>query len=79
MVTSQASENAWGVITTMLYDMTAQYQAERIKSAAEQRRADEHLGAMAAEVSRLWQQITRPAEALRGFRVRHTRTALQAR
>ena len=79
MVTSQASENARGVITMMLYHMTAQYQAERTKSAAEQRRADEHLGTMAAEVSRLWQQITRPAQALRGFRVRHTGTALHAR
>jgi len=63
----------------MPYHMTAQYQAERIRSAAEQRRADEHLGTMAAEVSRLWQQITRPAQALRGFRVRHARTALPAR
>ena len=53
MVTSQASENARGVITMMFYDMTAQYQAERVKSAAERRRADEQLGMMAAEVSRL--------------------------
>jgi hypothetical protein len=75
MVTRQASENAWGVITMMLYDMTAQYQAGRIKSASEQRRADDQLGTMAAEVSRLWQRITRPAQALRGFRARRARTA----
>ena len=35
----------------MLYDMSVQYQAERIKTAAEQRRADEQLGMMAAELS----------------------------
>ena len=62
MVTSQASENARGVITMMFYDMTAQYQAERVKSAAERRRADEQLGMMAAEVSRLWQRLSRPAQ-----------------
>ena len=47
----------------MLYDMSVQYQAERIKTAAEQRRADEQLGMMAAEVSRLWRRVTRPARA----------------
>jgi hypothetical protein len=79
MVTSQTSENARGVITMMLYDMTAQYQAERIKSAGEQRRADEHLGMMAAQVSWLWHRATRPAHALRGLRAGHTRTALYGR
>ena len=79
MVTSQTSENAKGVITMMLYDMTAQYQAERIKTVAEQRRADDQLGMMAAEVSRFWRRVTRPAQALRGFRDRHGRTALYAR
>jgi hypothetical protein len=68
-----------GVITMMLYDMTAQYQAERIKSVAEQRRADDQLGMMAAEMSRFWLRVTRPAQALRGFRDRHGRTALYAR
>ena len=34
----------------MLYDMTVPYRAERIKTADEQRRADEQLGMMAAEV-----------------------------
>ena len=79
MVTSQTSENAKGVITMMLYDMTAQYQAERIKSAAEQRRADDQLGMMAAEVSRLWQRLIRPARIVRDFRDRHARTALYVR
>jgi hypothetical protein len=68
-----------GVITMMLYDMTAQYQAERIKSVAEQRRADDQLGMMAAEMSRFWLRVTRPAQALRGFRDRHGRTVLYAR
>ena len=79
MVTSQASENAWGVITMMLYDMTTQYQAERIRSAAELRRADDQLGMMAAEVSRLWQRVIHPAQIVRGFRARRIRTALYAR
>lgn len=63
----------------MLYDMTAQYQVQRIKTAAEQRRADDQLGMMAAEASRFWRRVTRPAQALRGFRDRHGRTALYAR
>ncbi len=63
----------------MLYDMTAQYQAERIKSAAEQRRADDQLGMMAAEVSRLWQRLIRPARIVRDLRDRHARTALYVR
>ena len=60
----------------MLYLMSVQYQAERIKTAAEQRRADDQLGMLAAEVSGLWQRVTRPARILRGFRARH---ALYAR
>ena len=36
----------------MLYDVTAQYQAERIMDAGEQRRADEQLGMMAVRVCR---------------------------
>jgi len=63
----------------MLYDLTVQYHAERIKTADEWRRADEQLGMMAAEMSRLWWRVTRPARALRGFRARHARTALYAR
>ena len=52
----------------MMYDMSRQYHAERIMSAAEQRRADEQLGRMAAQTSRLWWRATRPARALRGLR-----------
>jgi hypothetical protein len=45
----------------MIYDMTLQHQAERPMSMAEQRRADEQLGRMAARVSRAWRRATRPA------------------
>ena len=50
----------------MMYDMTRQYHAERIMSAAERRRADEQLGRIAARTSRLWRRATRPAKRLRG-------------
>ena len=52
----------------MIYDMTLQHQAERRMSAAEQRRADEQLGRMAARTSELWRRATRPTRALRGLR-----------
>jgi hypothetical protein len=45
----------------MIYNMTPQHQAERRMSAAEQRRADEQLGRMAARVSRFWRRATRRA------------------
>jgi hypothetical protein len=48
-------------MTVMIYDMTLQHRAGRPMSAAEQRRADEQLGRMAARVSRAWQRATRPA------------------
>ena len=50
----------------MIYDMSRQYHAERIMSAAEQRRADEQLGRMAARVSNFWRRATRPARKLSG-------------
>ena len=50
----------------MIYDMTLQHQAERRMSAAEQRRADEQLGRMAARVSGFWRRATRPARKLHG-------------
>ena len=50
----------------MIYDMSRQYHAERIMSAAEQRRADEQLGRMAAQVSRVWRWAARPARKLSG-------------
>jgi hypothetical protein len=55
-------------MTMMIYDMTLQHQAERRMSAAEQRRADEQLGRMAARTSGFWRRATRPARALRGLR-----------
>jgi hypothetical protein len=78
IVTSQTSENAKGVTTMMLYDISTQYQAERIKTPAEQRRADAQLGMMAAEVSSLWRRATRPAQVLRGIWTRRARTTLYA-
>ena len=50
----------------MIYDMSRQYHAERIMSAADQRRADEELGRMAARVSNLWRRATGPARKLVG-------------
>jgi len=49
----------------MIYDMTLQHQAERAMSAAEQRRADEQLGQMAARVSRAWRAWRRAARPAR--------------
>jgi hypothetical protein len=56
-------------MTMMMYDMGRQYHAERIMTAAEQRRADEQAGRMAAEVSRVWQRLIRPARVLRALRM----------
>jgi hypothetical protein len=42
------------------------YQAERTKTAAEIRRADEQLGHMAETVSWLWCRATRPVALFRG-------------
>lgn len=53
----------------MVYDMGRQYHAERVMSADERRRADEQAGRLAAEVSRVWQRLTRPARALRALRM----------
>jgi len=52
----------------MIYDMTMQHQAERRMSAAEQRRADEQLGRMAARTSELWRWATRPFRLTAGQR-----------
>ena len=49
----------------MFYDTTRQYQAERMRSAAELRRADAELGMMAAEAARLWRRLSSPARAVR--------------
>ncbi len=50
----------------MIYDMTLQHQAECRMSAAEQRRADDQLGRMAARTSQLWRRATRPLRLLAG-------------
>jgi hypothetical protein len=50
----------------MPYQSYQIYQAERPKSAAEIRRADEQLGHMAENVSRLWQHAIRPITLFRG-------------
>ena len=52
----------------MMYDMSRQYHAERIMSAAERRRADEQLGRMAARVSRFWRRATAGPPARPGSR-----------
>ena len=49
----------------MPYQSYQSYQAERPKTAAEIRRADEQLGRMAENVSWLWQRATRPITLLR--------------
>jgi len=49
----------------MPYQSYQSYQAERPKTAAEIRRADEQLGHMAENVSWLWQRATRPIALLR--------------
>ena len=50
----------------MPYQSYQVYQAERPKTAAEIRRADEQLGRMGESVSRLWQHAIRPIAMLRG-------------
>ena len=49
----------------MFYDMSRQYQAERVKSALELRRADAELGMMAAQAARRWRRLTSPVRAVR--------------
>jgi hypothetical protein len=57
-------------MTMMMYDMSRQYHAERIMTAAERRRADEQAGQLAAEVTRLRQRyLSRPIRALRALRM----------
>ena len=56
----------------MIYDMTLQHRAGCRMSAAEQRRADEQTGMMAAGASRLWRRATRPVRAPRGGRAART-------
>ena len=50
----------------MQYQTYQVFQAERPKTAAEIRRADDQLGYMAQNLSRMWQHATRPIVLLRG-------------
>ena len=56
----------------MPYQVYQLYQAERPKSAAEIRRADDQLGRAAESVSRLWCRATQPIAILRGTAPRST-------
>ena len=60
----------------MPYQTYQVYQAERTKTAAEIRRADEQLGHMAENLSWLWQHATRPMALLRGPGRRPARSTL---
>jgi hypothetical protein len=60
----------------MPYQSYQSYQAERTKTAAEIRRADDQLGHMAKDLSWLWQRATRPIALLRGPSRRPARSAL---
>ena len=60
----------------MPYQSYQSYQAERPKTAAEIRRADEQLGHMAENVSWLWQHAIRPITLLRRQDRRPARSAL---
>ncbi len=62
--------------TMMPYQSYQIYQAERTKTAAEVRRADEQLGHMAESVSWLWCRATRPIGLLRGSSQRPACSAL---
>jgi len=62
----------------MPYQVYQLYQAERTKTAAEIRRADEQLGELSRAFSSAWQLVTRPQAVLRalagavgGFRTEH--------
>ena len=50
----------------MPYQSYQVYQAERTKTAAEIRRADDQLGHLAENTSRLWRHATRPIALLLG-------------
>ncbi len=59
----------------MFYDMTRQYHVERFQTTAERRRADAEIGMMAAEVSRVWRRVIRPARALRRHQLKPAQRA----
>ena len=65
------------MVSVMPYDGFQMYQAEKAKTDAERRQADIGQGMMAAEVSRLWLDVTRPLRALLGYRARRRRSGLE--
>jgi hypothetical protein len=56
-----------GSVTMMPYQVYQLYQAERTKTAAENRRADEQLGELSRALSSVWQHATRPQAVLRAL------------
>jgi hypothetical protein len=54
-----------GSVTMMPYQVYQLYQAERTKTAAEIRRADEQLGELSRALSSAWHHATRPIAVLR--------------
>lgn len=62
------NENVEDVVNVMPYSGYALYQAERVKSGAGRRQADTAQGMIAAELSRLCGDLTRPLCALRRSR-----------
>jgi nitrate/nitrite-specific signal transduction histidine kinase len=56
-----------GSVVMMPYQVYRQYQAERTKTAAEIRRADEQLGELSRAFSSAWQHATRPQAVLRAL------------
>jgi hypothetical protein len=56
-----------GSVVMMPYQVYQLYQAERTKTAAEIRRADEQLGELSRAFSSTWQHATRPRAVLRAL------------
>ena len=73
-----ATGNAEDVVSVIPYDGFQMYQAERVKTGAERRQADIGQGMMAAEVARLWHDVTRPLGALLGHRARRDHSGSRA-
>jgi hypothetical protein len=56
-----------GSVTMMPYQVFQLYQAERTKTAAEIRRADDQLGELSRALSSAWHRATRPKAVLRAL------------
>jgi hypothetical protein len=56
-----------GSVAMMPYQVYQLYQAERTKTAAEIRRADERLGELSRALSSVWRHATRPRAVLRAL------------